>query len=174
MHRQVDAWWGWVGESGRVSLANFAKISVVLNSQKVSRARKGTLLFKKPFCQMYWASFAFRLLPGVSSYGVISFSATYILVTISSWFPTLTWIMAPFIFNPTAFAWPKTVLVGRESKLFHKPWGPIWRTHFRAVKSIFRKCQTTCRRILKMTIHHLETLTLRCGTQEYVTIICIG
>ena len=43
------------------------------------------------------------------AYGVISSSATYILVTISSWFLALTWIMAPFIFNPSGFDWLKTV-----------------------------------------------------------------
>lgn len=43
------------------------------------------------------------------AYGVISSSATYILVTISSWFLALTWIMAPFISNPSGFDWLKTV-----------------------------------------------------------------
>lgn len=42
-------------------------------------------------------------------YGVFSASATYIIVTISSWFLALTWIMAPFVFNPSGFDWLKTV-----------------------------------------------------------------
>eukprot|EP01018_Ginkgo_biloba_P024102 Gb_37962 [translate_table: standard] len=33
----------------------------------------------------------------------------YILLTISSWFLVLTWIMAPFLFNPSGFDWLKTV-----------------------------------------------------------------
>ena len=43
------------------------------------------------------------------AYGVASSTATYILVMISSWFLALTWIMAPFVFNPSGFDWLKTV-----------------------------------------------------------------
>ncbi|KAG0630739.1 hypothetical protein M758_1G200900 [Ceratodon purpureus] len=43
------------------------------------------------------------------AYGVMSSSAAYILVNISSWFLALTWIMGPFIFNPSGFDWLKTV-----------------------------------------------------------------
>lgn len=45
----------------------------------------------------------------------MSFSATgknttsYILITISSWFLALSWILAPFLFNPSGFDWLKTV-----------------------------------------------------------------
>ncbi|XP_024992258.1 callose synthase 12-like [Cynara cardunculus var. scolymus] len=34
---------------------------------------------------------------------------TYIALTISSWFLVFSWIMAPFIFNPSGFDWLKTV-----------------------------------------------------------------
>jgi callose synthase len=43
------------------------------------------------------------------AYGVIRSSASYIVVMISSWFLAFTWIMAPFIFNPSGFDWLKTV-----------------------------------------------------------------
>ncbi|KAG0619713.1 hypothetical protein M758_4G159300 [Ceratodon purpureus] len=43
------------------------------------------------------------------AYGVRSSSATYVLVNISSWFLAMTWIMGPFIFNPSGFDWLKTV-----------------------------------------------------------------
>ncbi|KAL9662235.1 hypothetical protein QQ045_027067 [Rhodiola kirilowii] len=33
----------------------------------------------------------------------------YIVLTISSWFLVLSWIMAPFVFNPSGFDWLKTV-----------------------------------------------------------------
>ncbi|MBA0574841.1 hypothetical protein Golob_024793 [Gossypium lobatum] len=33
----------------------------------------------------------------------------YIAMTISSWFLVLSWIMAPFVFNPSGFDWLKTV-----------------------------------------------------------------
>ncbi|XP_042448753.1 callose synthase 12-like isoform X1 [Zingiber officinale] len=33
----------------------------------------------------------------------------YILLTISSWFLVVSWIMAPFVFNPSGFDWLKTV-----------------------------------------------------------------
>lgn len=33
----------------------------------------------------------------------------YIALTISSWFLVVSWIMAPFVFNPTGFDWLKTV-----------------------------------------------------------------
>ncbi|XP_052178053.1 callose synthase 12-like [Diospyros lotus] len=36
-------------------------------------------------------------------------SFVYIALTISSWFLVLSWIMAPFIFNPSGFDWLKTV-----------------------------------------------------------------
>ncbi|KAI3795319.1 hypothetical protein L1987_37970 [Smallanthus sonchifolius] len=34
---------------------------------------------------------------------------TYIALTISSWFLVFSWIMAPFVFNPSGFDWLKTV-----------------------------------------------------------------
>lgn len=34
---------------------------------------------------------------------------TYIALTISSWFLVLSWILAPFVFNPSGFDWLKTV-----------------------------------------------------------------
>ncbi|KAD3641998.1 hypothetical protein R6Q59_004617 [Mikania micrantha] len=34
---------------------------------------------------------------------------TYIALTISSWFLVISWIMAPFVFNPSGFDWLKTV-----------------------------------------------------------------
>ncbi|KAJ9550308.1 hypothetical protein OSB04_014353 [Centaurea solstitialis] len=34
---------------------------------------------------------------------------TYIALTISSWFVVFSWIMAPFVFNPSGFDWLKTV-----------------------------------------------------------------
>nr|XP_043640134.1 callose synthase 12 [Erigeron canadensis]XP_043640135.1 callose synthase 12 [Erigeron canadensis] len=34
---------------------------------------------------------------------------TYIALTISSWFLVVSWIMAPFVFNPSGFDWLKTV-----------------------------------------------------------------
>lgn len=36
-------------------------------------------------------------------------SATYILLTFSSWFLALSWLYAPYIFNPSGFEWQKTV-----------------------------------------------------------------
>jgi callose synthase len=49
------------------------------------------------------------LLVVYEAYGSATSSATYILVTITSWFLALTWIMAPFVFNPSGFDWLKTV-----------------------------------------------------------------
>jgi callose synthase len=36
-------------------------------------------------------------------------AVTYILLTISSWFLALSWLFAPYIFNPSGFEWQKTV-----------------------------------------------------------------
>ncbi|XP_024538919.1 callose synthase 12 [Selaginella moellendorffii] len=36
-------------------------------------------------------------------------TVVYILLTFSSWFLALTWILAPFVFNPSGFDWLKTV-----------------------------------------------------------------
>ncbi|KAI3940839.1 hypothetical protein MKW98_014898 [Papaver atlanticum] len=42
---------------------------------------------------------------GYSDGGAIS----YVLITISSWFLVLSWLFAPYIFNPSGFEWQKTV-----------------------------------------------------------------
>jgi len=45
-----------------------------------------------------------------ASYSVLRTNTfVYILLTISSWFLVLSWIMAPFLFNPSGFDWLKTV-----------------------------------------------------------------
>lgn len=36
-------------------------------------------------------------------------SVTYILLTFSSWFLALSWLYAPYVFNPSGFEWQKTV-----------------------------------------------------------------
>ncbi|XP_020112888.1 callose synthase 10 [Ananas comosus] len=36
-------------------------------------------------------------------------ASTFILVTISSWFLVISWLFAPYIFNPSGFEWQKTV-----------------------------------------------------------------
>lgn len=41
--------------------------------------------------------------------GTASNTAGYILLTFSCWFLALTWIIAPFLFNPTGFDWLQTV-----------------------------------------------------------------
>ncbi|MCO5556549.1 hypothetical protein L7F22_010099 [Adiantum nelumboides] len=41
--------------------------------------------------------------------GVGKSTTAYILITFSSWFLVLSWIMAPFLFNPSGFDWLKTV-----------------------------------------------------------------
>lgn len=45
-----------------------------------------------------------------ASYGAISKDTfVYIIMTISCWFLVASWIMAPFVFNPSGFDWLKTV-----------------------------------------------------------------
>lgn len=34
-------------------------------------------------------------------------TASYILLTFSSWFLALSWLYAPYIFNPSGFEWQK-------------------------------------------------------------------
>jgi callose synthase len=36
-------------------------------------------------------------------------AVTYILLTLSSWFLVISWLFAPYIFNPSGFEWQKTV-----------------------------------------------------------------
>nr|XP_043615272.1 callose synthase 10 isoform X2 [Erigeron canadensis] len=36
-------------------------------------------------------------------------AVSYILLTLSSWFLTISWLFAPYIFNPSGFEWQKTV-----------------------------------------------------------------
>nr|XP_024357146.1 callose synthase 9-like isoform X3 [Physcomitrium patens] len=49
-------------------------------------------------------------------------NASYILLTFSSWFLALSWLYAPFIFNPSGFEWQKTVIDFEDwtNWLFHK------------------------------------------------------
>ncbi|KAG6554695.1 hypothetical protein Mapa_003714 [Marchantia paleacea] len=42
-------------------------------------------------------------------YGSIRNTTTYILTTFSCWFLGITWILAPFLFNPSGFDWLKSV-----------------------------------------------------------------
>lgn len=45
-----------------------------------------------------------------ASYGAMSRDTlVYIIMTISCWFLVVSWIMAPFVFNPSGFDWLKTV-----------------------------------------------------------------
>jgi len=34
-------------------------------------------------------------------------AVTYVLVTLSSWFLVISWLFAPYIFNPSGFEWQK-------------------------------------------------------------------
>ncbi|KAK7350678.1 hypothetical protein VNO77_09549 [Canavalia gladiata] len=36
-------------------------------------------------------------------------AVTYVLITLSSWFLVISWLFAPYIFNPSGFEWQKTV-----------------------------------------------------------------
>lgn len=42
-------------------------------------------------------------------YGGHRSSSTYLLISLTSWFMALTWILGPFIFNPSGFDWLKTL-----------------------------------------------------------------
>ncbi|KAL2643326.1 hypothetical protein R1flu_010913 [Riccia fluitans] len=42
-------------------------------------------------------------------YGSVKNTTTYILTTFSCWFLGITWILAPFLFNPSGFDWLKSV-----------------------------------------------------------------
>lgn len=37
-------------------------------------------------------------------------AANYVLLTFSSWFLALSWLYAPYIFNPSGFEWQKYAL----------------------------------------------------------------
>ncbi|CAM6094411.1 unnamed protein product [Calypogeia fissa] len=43
------------------------------------------------------------------AYGQDNSGVTYVLLSISSWFLALSWLFAPYIFNPSGFEWQKTV-----------------------------------------------------------------
>lgn len=42
-------------------------------------------------------------------YGYANGAVSYVLLTISSWFLAISWLFAPYIFNPSGFEWQKTV-----------------------------------------------------------------
>ncbi|RAL52099.1 hypothetical protein DM860_014926 [Cuscuta australis] len=43
------------------------------------------------------------------AYGFSTGALSYILLTISSWFLAISWLFAPYLFNPSGFEWQKTV-----------------------------------------------------------------
>ncbi|GKU94176.1 hypothetical protein SLEP1_g7703 [Rubroshorea leprosula] len=43
------------------------------------------------------------------AYGYTEGAISYILLSISSWFMALSWLFAPYLFNPSGFEWQKTV-----------------------------------------------------------------
>ncbi|GLT76571.1 hypothetical protein SLA2020_482240 [Shorea laevis] len=43
------------------------------------------------------------------AYGYTEGALSYILLSISSWFMALSWLFAPYLFNPSGFEWQKTV-----------------------------------------------------------------
>lgn len=63
-----------------------------------------------------WYSFIHRLevallLIVYLAYGYTSGSTTsFILLTLSSWFLVISWLFAPYIFNPSGFEWQKYVI----------------------------------------------------------------
>ncbi|XP_024361867.1 callose synthase 12 isoform X2 [Physcomitrium patens] len=81
--------------TGRTFVVKHEKFAEIYRLYSRSHFTKGIELLMLLFCYL--------------AYGVVSSSATYMLVMISSWFLAFTWIMAPFIFNPSGFDWLKTV-----------------------------------------------------------------
>jgi callose synthase len=60
------------------------------------------------FCRME----VILLLAVVLAYGYNDGGAIgYILLSISSWFMGLSWLFAPYVFNPSGFEWQKSVLL---------------------------------------------------------------
>ncbi|KAL3689633.1 hypothetical protein R1sor_015942 [Riccia sorocarpa] len=45
----------------------------------------------------------------IGAYGQNNSGLAYILLTFSSWFMALSWLFAPYVFNPSGFEWQKTV-----------------------------------------------------------------
>lgn len=81
--------------TGRTFVVKHEKFAEIYRLYSRSHFTKGIELLMLLFCYL--------------AYGVINSSATYVVVMISSWFLAFTWIMAPFIFNPSGFDWLKTV-----------------------------------------------------------------
>lgn len=82
--------------TGRTFVVKHEKFAEIYRLYSRSHFTKGIELLMLLFCYL--------------AYGVVSSSSTYIVVMISSWFLAFTWIMAPFIFNPSGFDWLKTVV----------------------------------------------------------------
>ncbi|KAJ0968111.1 hypothetical protein J5N97_025028 [Dioscorea zingiberensis] len=43
------------------------------------------------------------------AYGYTEHASSFVLLTVSSWFLVISWLFAPYIFNPSGFEWQKTV-----------------------------------------------------------------
>lgn len=81
--------------TGRGFVVKHERFSVIYRLYRTSHFVKGIELIS--------------LLIIYQAYGAQRSSATYILITLTSWFMALTWIVGPFIFNPSGFDWLKTL-----------------------------------------------------------------
>lgn len=89
------------------SRSHFVKGFVVSDSGTLYEQVKGNAEFNISFvlrCRFE----VVLLLVVFLAYGYITSSAlSYILITVSSWFMALSWLFAPYSFNPSGFEWQK-------------------------------------------------------------------
>lgn len=93
--------------------------TILHGGAKYQATGRGFVVEHKSFCENYrlYARSHFSkaielgfILSLYSSYSPIAKDTfVYIALTISSWFLVVSWLMAPFIFNPSGFDWLKTV-----------------------------------------------------------------
>ncbi|PKA66554.1 Callose synthase 12 [Apostasia shenzhenica] len=93
--------------------------TILHGGAKYRATGRGFVVQHKSFCENYRlyarSHFIKAIELGViltlyASYSAISKNTiVYIIMTISSWFLVVSWVMAPFVFNPSGFDWLKTV-----------------------------------------------------------------
>lgn len=71
-------------------------------------------------------------------------AVSYILISLSSWFMAISWLFAPYMFNPSGFEWQKWV--HSTSKFTHivHPYWHIWHAHTHTNTVCDTLCTCTC------------------------------
>ncbi|KAB2047615.1 hypothetical protein ES319_A13G059400v1 [Gossypium barbadense] len=83
--------------------------TVLHGGAKYRATGRGFVVQHKSFSENYRLYARSHFIKAIELGLILTDTLVYIAMTISSWFLVISWIMAPFVFNPSGFDWLKTV-----------------------------------------------------------------